>query len=68
MLICPTEMEVSGSEWRTEMHCAIKFCYCLKKLAPDTDKLLKEAYKDKFFGEPMIFWCYGDFKRLLTGE
>ena len=56
-------MVVNDSELRNEMCCAIKFCYHLSKTAQETVKLMKEAYKDKCFGESMIFRYYGDFKK-----
>lgn len=56
-------MEMSDSELKNEMRCAIKFCYRLGKTAPETVKLMKEAYKDKCFGESTIFRWHGDFKK-----
>ena len=50
-----TEMEVNDSELRNKMHCVRKFCYHLGKTVSETIKLMKDAYKDKCFGESMIF-------------
>ena len=58
--IFATEKEVSDSKLKNNMHCAIKFCYYLGKMAPENVKLMKEAYKD--FGESMIFRWHSDFK------
>ena len=45
------------------MCCAIKFCYHWNKAAPAPNKSMKEAYKDKIFGESTIFRWYDDFKK-----
>lgn len=42
---------------------AIKFYSCLDKTVPETVKLMKEVYKDKCFGESMIFRWRGNFKK-----
>ena len=44
-LVCPTKMEVSDLKLRNEIPCTILFNYCLCKIAPETVKLMKEAYK-----------------------
>ena len=44
-------MEVSDSELRNEILCAVKFYCCLGKTDPEILKLIKEAYKDKCFGK-----------------
>ena len=62
-------MEVSYLELRNEMRCAIKFCYHLGKTASELVKVMKEAYKNKYFGEYTIFRWYGDFKiKRLSAE
>ena len=60
--MCPTEMEVSDSELRNKMLCAIQFCYRLGKIVPETLELRKEAHKDKCFSQSTIFRCHGDLK------
>lgn len=42
------------------MRFAIKFCYRFNKTAPEPIKLIKETYKDKFFGMSMIFKWHDD--------
>ena len=55
-------MEMSDSELRNEMLCGLKFCSLFNKIALETVKLMKEAYKGKCFGESTIFRLHGDFK------
>lgn len=54
-------MELRDSEFKNEIHCAMKCCYRLGKSAPETAKLMKEANKDKRFGESATFRWHYDF-------
>ena len=50
---------MSDLELRKEIPCAIKFAIVLATTAPETVKLMNEAYKDKHFSESMTFKEYG---------
>lgn len=52
-------MEVSDSEVRSEMRCAIKLFYRLGKTAD----LMKNVYKNKCLGESMTYRSHHDFKK-----
>lgn len=51
------------SELKSEICSAIKFCYPLDKTTPEKVKLMIKAYKNKWFGESMIFRWQNDFKK-----
>ena len=44
-------MKVSDSKLRNESLYTVKFFYRLGKIAPETTKLIKKAYKDNYFGK-----------------
>ena len=56
------EIENNDSELINKICCSIIFRYHLDKTAPETVKFMKEADKDKHFGESTIFRCHSDFK------
>ena len=53
--LVPIKMEVDDLKLRNQMRCAIKFFHRLGKTAQEIVKLMKEAEKDKCFGECRIF-------------
>ena len=60
---------MSDLELRKEIPCAIKFAIVLATTAPETVKLMNEAYKDKCFSESTAFRWHGDLKkRNLSAE